>query len=346
MGATLGDQQWLLWSLLAMISWATSRFLLIAIGEYLREDSETAFDATVSAVLVVWMVAGGTATHSVGMSGHKALWQDIKGIRNTLCIVLACLIEAAVMIGAAIVLGSQPSSSAPMATMLPFDALVVSALAYFSLNESLGLQQMIGTSLACLGAACMAAADIDQSRWLWRDFVLGLLIFFAYAGSYFLRKDVAERGATLHSIMTFYLAVMGCLGVLGFCGCTLSGRGLSGFGSGTLFAFAVVSGALWVLGEIFFQHALLGKAGPALAIANTNIVLYWLLQLLFFQPSTGLAKLAGGSLCIVGVVVLWRGTQQDATAAPWGRSSSRSLDSVIINVSLQGQQDTTSNSEA
>eukprot|EP00929_Paragymnodinium_shiwhaense_P021407 TRINITY_DN13969_c0_g2_i1.p1 TRINITY_DN13969_c0_g2~~TRINITY_DN13969_c0_g2_i1.p1 ORF type:complete len:346 (-),score=32.68 TRINITY_DN13969_c0_g2_i1:169-1206(-) len=345
MGATLGDRQWLLWSLCAMISWATNRFLLIAIGEYLREDSESAFDATVSAVPIVWMVAGVKAAHSLVMAGHKELWREIKGIRNALCIVAACLIEAAVMIVAAIVIGSDPDSSGPIAAMLPFDALVVSALAYFILKETLGLQQIIGTSIACLGAACMGTADTHKSRSLWRDFGLGFLVCFAYSGSYFLRKEVAERGAALHSIMTFYLGSMGCLGVLCFCGYTLSGRGLTGFGSGTLFSFAVVSGALWVLGEIFFQHALLGKAGPALAIANTNSVLFWLLQLLFFHPSTSFAKMAGCSLCILGIVTLWRHRQQDTTTtAQSGQSASRSLDS--LNVSLQGQQDATSTSEA
>eukprot|EP00929_Paragymnodinium_shiwhaense_P021136 TRINITY_DN13863_c0_g1_i1.p1 TRINITY_DN13863_c0_g1~~TRINITY_DN13863_c0_g1_i1.p1 ORF type:complete len:341 (-),score=55.77 TRINITY_DN13863_c0_g1_i1:368-1390(-) len=319
------DRMWLVWALCAMSSFATNNFLLSAVGE----EATAKFDANVSAIFVVWAVAGVYGVYSLLSAGPKTIIEGMNGTGNVLLMLAVGFVNGAAMLCLTLALATDPDSAGPITAMLPLNSVLVSALAWLILKETLGPLDILGIGIACAGPICMAVADMSGNAL--RGLMYGFMTACCFGGSNFLRKLVAGRGASSRSIVTCLFLVIGCFSLVSILGCCLAGRGLAGLTTPTLVSFAAVSGALWVLGGIFFQQALTGKAGPASAITNTNSVGVLALQLIFYQPSLKPLKIIGMALCIAGVSIL--SLKPKAKSSPQAASSARQFDG--LNVSLQ-----------
>jgi uncharacterized membrane protein len=161
---------------------------------------------------------------------------------------------------------------------------------------------MIGIAVASAGPVCMALADTSSSAL--RSLLFGVFTACFFGGSNFMRKLVAKRGASNKSIVIILYLTIGFFAIVAMSYCSVSGRGLKGLSRPKLTAYASSSGVLWVLGGTFFQSALMGKAGPASAVTNTNSVGVLILSVIFYPVTVQPLKLVGMALCIAGVTAL------------------------------------------
>jgi len=292
------DNRWVVYSLLAMTSYAINNFLLSAVGE----EAENAADANVSSIFVVWAVAGVSGLIALLVLGPRTVVAGMSGLRNIALLVVAGLLNATAMLCLSLALAADPLSAGPITAMLPLNSLFVAGMTFVFLGEKLSRRDGLGISIAVLGPVCMAAADMSGNAL--RGLAFGVATAAFFACSNFLRKLAVARQAQNTSVVVFLFLVIGVCSVIAIGACTFTGRGFSGLSEPRLAVFAVASGTLWVIGSGFFQLALKGLAGPASAIANTNSVGVLLLQVVFFHPSMKVLKLLGMCLCIIGVTIL------------------------------------------
>jgi len=292
---------WALWALGAMASYATNNFLLGAIGETAKDKA----DANISAIFIVWLVAGlcGAFALARHVSKEKSM-PALDGTRKTPAILAAIgVLIAGAMFSLSLALATDPASAGPITAMLPLNSLIVASLSWKIFGESLGVQQLLGMCIAIAGPVCMALADMSGNALL--GLMFGAFTACVFGFSNFLRKWVAKsRGCNNQSILIYLLVIMGVCAAICIVFCLLIGRGLKGLDTFWLVVYAIVSGLLWTSGTLCFQYALAGLAGPASAIANTNSVGVLLLDVIFFHPTLQPLKLVGMSLCVTGCAVL------------------------------------------
>jgi len=291
---------WAVWALGAMASYATNNFLLGAIAETATDKA----DANVSAIFIVWLVAGlcGALALAWYVFQEKSM-PPLDGSRKTVAVlVLVGVLIAGAMLSLALALATDPASAGPITAMLPLNSLIVGSLSWTILGQRLGMQQLLGMCIAIAGPVCMALADMSGNALL--GLMFGAFTACVFGFSNFLRRWVASRGAGSQSILIYLLVIMGVCAALCIASCYLASRGLRGLDTFWLVVFAVLSGLLWTSGTLCFQYALMGLAGPASAIANTNSVGVLFLDLVFFSPELQPLKLVGMALCVFGCAVL------------------------------------------
>lgn len=291
---------WLAYALLAMLCFASNNFLLSAVGK--RAGSESAAEANVTGMIVIWMVAGVSGCTGVLMMGRQTLWDGIKGPANLLLGIVTAVVNVGAMLMLALALASDPDSAGPITAMLPLNSLVVSALCWMCLSEGLGKQEMAGIFIAMLGPMIMSLADMSGSAL--KGIGLGGLTALGFGCSNFLRKTLAKRGASSGSIVVVLYCSIGACSIAAAIASFILRGGLPGLESALSILFVIASGLLWVTGGLCFQWALVGKAGPASAVTNTNSVGVLVYTIIFFHPKLQALKIVGMAFCIVGVTVL------------------------------------------
>lgn len=313
---------WVVWALAAMLSFASNNFLLSAVAQEASEPSA----ANVSGIIVVWIVAGVAGLSALLVGGASQILREAGGAHNVRILLATGVMNTAAMLCLTLALASDPDSAGPITAMLPLNSVLVCALAWTILGEKLGMQDLLGIGVAVAGPVCMAIADTSGAAL--RGLLFGVSTAACFGGSNFLRKLAKSNGATNRSIVVLLYLTIGAAAVVALLVCFISGRGLRGFDQPRLLFFAAASGMLWVLGGIFFQQALMGLAGPASAVTNTNSVGVLALSCIFFKPEIKALKIVGMALCIIGVTLL-----SLKKRPPAARDFERSNDSAM---SLQG----------
>ncbi len=136
----------------------------------------------------------------------------------------------------------------------------------------------------------------------WTLSALLALIFFGVAN--FLLKYAGVRGVPHLLGVAFVLAVAGAIGAAVLSVNAVGRCGTNFLGSQRLLVL-VVAGVFYALGMILMAHAIsTGKAGPAVAIASSNVLLVALLAWLVLHEKLGLSELLGVALFIVAVLLL------------------------------------------
>jgi uncharacterized membrane protein len=299
MGRERWSGNWTLWSLLALTCFAVNNFLLSVVGEQATDKGH----ANISACFVVWAVGGVCGLVAMVVIGPSRVVEGANGVKNSLTVFLVGAINVMATLWLACALAADPSSAGPIIAMLPLSGLIVSALAWVILEEKLRARDCVGMAIAATGPLFMALADESGSAL--QGLLFGGLCAACLGNSNFMQKLVMRRGASNLSVVIVLFLTVGVAAMVSIGLCCLSGRGLKGIDhDGRLMMYAVASGAFWVLGIIFFQLALMGKAGPAVAISQANSVGVLALQMIFCQPDLQPLKLLGMGLCILGVTIL------------------------------------------
>lgn len=265
-------------------------------------EAEDSAAANISGIIVLWLTVGIIGVVLTSVSGPKSIVSGMKGTHNVMGAIAVGLVNCGAMFALALALASDPSNAGPITAVLPLNALLVAFLAKTFLGERLGSQEMAGMGIAVAGPVCMALADTSGGAL--KGVALGVLTASCFGTSNFVRKLLAKNGSASVSIVVIIFVTVGSCGILALCGSFLAGRGLKGLTTFKLVAFACCSGALWVVGGFCFQYALMGKAGPASAVTNTNSVGVLLLQMVFYGVNPKPVKLLGMALCIAGVTLL------------------------------------------
>lgn len=296
----LASYAWLMWALLAMFSFASNNFLLSAIGMEAEDSSKSA--ANISGIFVLWLTVGVIGTVAITVRGPKSIISGMKSNQNVMGAVAVGLVNCGAMFALSLALASDPANAGPITAVLPLNAILVAFLAFTFLGEKLGHAEMLGLGVAVSGPVCMALADTSGGAL--KGLAWGGLTASCFGTSNFVRKLLAKRGSANESIVVVIFVTVGFCGIIALCGSVLAGRGLLGLKPFKLVVFACLSGVLWVAGGICFQYALMGKAGPASAVTNTNSVGVLLLQIAFYGVIPKPLKVLGMALCIAGVTLL------------------------------------------
>jgi len=283
-----------------MFSFASNNFLLSSVG--MEAEDSVKIEANISGIIVLWLTVGIIGAVSTVYCGPKDIISGMKGMHNVMGAVAVGVVNCGAMFALAFAFGSDPADAGPITAVLPLNAFLVAFLAYTFLGETLGKREMAGMGIAVAGPVCMALADTSGSAL--QGLAWGGLTAACFGTSNFVRKLLAKNGATKTSIVVVIFVTVGSIGIISLCGSVLGGRGLEGLTPFKLVAFASISGVLWVVGGICFQNALMGKAGPASAVTNTNSVGVLVLDIVFYQTKPEALKILGMVLCIAGVTLM------------------------------------------
>mmetsp|Transcript_61300 Transcript_61300/g.145964 ORF Transcript_61300/g.145964 Transcript_61300/m.145964 type:complete len:347 (-) Transcript_61300:76-1116(-) len=290
---------WPLWAILAMLSFSANNFLLGAVG---KETGRRSLEA-ISAIITLWIVAGLCGAGAWIFFSFVGSRPKFGGWQNFLLVVLVGLLIASSTLILSLAFTRDPDSTGPIAAMLPLNGLMVCALAWQVLGETLGTQHVIGICIAVAGPICMALADTSDAAL--EGLLLGGCSAVIFSTSNFMRKWLGvRRGVNSISVLVGLMVTLGVVAAVVSAVLVLSGEGAPNLNPPRLWGFAALSGLFWVVGSVFFQAGLMGFAGPSTAIANTNSVGVLILQLVFFQPQVRPMKVLGMGLCITGCMVL------------------------------------------
>merc|ERR1712137_468283 len=177
--------------------------------------------------------------------------------------------------------------------------------------------------VAVSGPVCMALGDLSSNAL--HGLLLGLVTACCFAINNFLLKLGGMRKADAFSMMIIMFLTVLIAGLAAISWQWATGHLLVGLDSIRLVAFAVGSGALLFLGNVFLAFALRGQAGPASATANASSIAVLALDAIFYQPPMPPLKLLGMGLTIVGLTLL-------AVSTPKGQveKSEKSADKADI----------------
>mmetsp|Transcript_63614 Transcript_63614/g.186072 ORF Transcript_63614/g.186072 Transcript_63614/m.186072 type:complete len:336 (-) Transcript_63614:326-1333(-) len=292
------EYAWLRWSVLAMCCFASNNFLLSVIGKLAANPAE----ANAKATVIIWMVSGACGILGAVLQGPRQLVQGMKGPRNFALIISGSLVNATAMMMLTLALASDPDSAGPITAVLPLNALIVSALCWYILGETLGLAELAGIAIACLGPMLMSLAD-DSTASL-RGVGFGAATALGFGVSNSLRKVLIKRGCSGSSIVVVFYLTIGFCSVLAVLIKAVAFQGTMDLESLGLVVCAIGSGILWVLGGLCFQWALVGKAGLAASVTNLNSMGVLALQHIFFHPELNGLKILGMVCCLSGVTLL------------------------------------------
>jgi hypothetical protein len=116
-----------MWALGAMAAFAMCNFLLSAVDQEATDKKE----AGISAIFLVWAVAGICGIVACAVFGPMSIIEGIKGRKNIFLILATGAVNAGAMLFLTLALAEDPGSAGPITAMLPLNSVLVSALAGF-----------------------------------------------------------------------------------------------------------------------------------------------------------------------------------------------------------------------
>lgn len=311
---------WACYAIGANVSMGVGGFLMAEIGH----ASDDPAVANTSAIFLVWTTIG--ICGILGISMQACMSDPLPGMKsraNAAVSVAAGVLNTLGMLSLVLALAQDPASAGATTAVLPLGGVIVAVLAFLLLGERLVLAQVVGIGICLAGPVCMALANgtAAEGRALLGALVAAILLgLFAFA-----KKVARSRGAAPFSVVLIIYLVAGCSGAGGLL-TRYFAKGpdhvLVGL-AGSLPLLAVASGIAWCSGTMLFQLALVGHAGPAAAILNTNCVVVLVLTVLVLGVIPPMAKVVGMGLCIAGVSIL-------ALSSPLPRPVSISTEPLVL----------------